>query len=217
MKNISLSWIIPHEMPRSLQWAVTLLHRYGLNPYGSPNLRLVFSPTVPRIIGGYWNDHGVLEYRLNTDKRTHWLLEKWFPARFWGDPVNWIKNSMTPEGFLSNGPYPYRGKYLEVFRFETVPDPGLLMFSARQAQIAQTRTKIDIRRRLEQETDAQKAETDRNMDDFLAGVRMGRFQVGSSGRMDDPDEKRFWEIRKRMEDKRMWRDKPKSKFSQGRP
>ena len=58
--------------------------------------------------------------------------------KFWGDPVNWVKNSMTPEGYLSNGPYPYRGRYLEVFRFEKVPDPGLLLFAARQSMIANT-------------------------------------------------------------------------------
>jgi len=175
---------------------------------------MVFCPTVPRIIGGYWNDHGVLEYRLASDRRTHWILEKWFPARFWGDPINWVKNGMTPEGYLSNGPYPYRGRYLEVFRFETLPDPGLLLFAARQSTIANTRTKTDIRRRLEQETDEQAAHRDRGMDDFLAGVRMGKFQVGSTGRMDDPDDKRFWEIRAKQNNPKMWRDAPTSKFSQ---
>jgi len=202
-------------MPRTLAWAEKSLARYGLNPYGKPNLRMVFCPTVPRIIGGFWNDHGVLEYRLAADHRTDWLLEKWFPAKFWGDPVNWVKNSMTPEGYLSNGPYPYRGRYLEVFRFEKVPDPGLLLFAARQSMIANTRTRTDIRRRLEDETDAKAADTSRSMDDFLAGVRMGRFQVGSTGRMDDPDEKRFWQIRHRMESNpNMIREAPKSKFSQ---
>ena len=167
------------------------------------------------MVGGFWEDHGVLEYRLATDKRQHWILEKWFPARFWGDPHTWIRNGMTPEGFLSNGPYPYRGKYLEVFRFEQVPEPGLMLFAARQAMIAQTRTKTDIRRRLEQEKDATFAERDRELDDFLAGIRMGRIQAGATGRLDDPDERRFWDIRKRMESEQMWHDKPESKFYQG--
>lgn len=200
---------------RTPSWAPPLLARYGLNPYGGPKLRLMWGPSVPRIIGGFWQDHGVLEYRLASDKRPHWLLEKWFPAKFWGDPATWIQQGMTPEGYLSNGPYPYRGRYLEVFRFEQTPEPGLVLFAARQAVIANTRTKTDIRRRLEQEKNLEAAERDREMDDFLASVRMGRFQVGSSGRMDDPDERRFWEIRNKMESPKMWRDAPKSKFQQG--
>lgn len=179
-------------------------------------LRLAWCPSIPRVIGGFWDDHGVLEYRLASDKRPHWLLEKWFPAKFWGDPTTWVKDSMTPEGFLSNGPYPYRGKYLEITRFTETPEPGLVLFAARQAMIANTRTKTDIRRRLEQENEELEAERARSMDDFLAGVRMGRFQVGSSGRMDDADEKRFWEIRKRMESRKMWHKAPKSKFQQVR-
>jgi hypothetical protein len=142
-------------------------------------------------------------------------LQKWFPAKFWGDPHTWISNGMTPEGYLSDGPYPYRGRYLEVFRFEQVPEPGLVLFAARQAMIAATRSKTDIRSRLEQEKDAESAERDRGLDDFLSGVRMGQFQVGSSGKMDDPDERRYWEIRQRMNSADMWREAPTTKFGQG--
>jgi len=203
------------ETVRTLHWASELLARYGSNPYGHPNLRLSWSPHVARIFGGFWQDHGVLEYRRSFDARQQWILEKWFPARFWGDPITWLRDGMTPEGFLSNGPYPYRGKYLEVFRFEQTPEPGLVLFAARQTMIAHTRTRTDIRRRLEDEKDAELLLRDREMEDMLSSVRMGQFQTGASGRLDDADERRFWEIRNRMNDSRMWRNAPTSKFQQG--
>jgi hypothetical protein len=191
------------------------LLRFGCNPYGSPMLRLMFSPRVPRIVGGYWQDHGVLEYRRHFDTRKHWILEKWFPARFWGDPRTWIAQGMTTEGYLSNGPYPYRGKYLEVFRFETKPAPGLVLFAARQAMLANTRTRTEIRRRLEDEKDRELLLRDREIEDMLSGIRMGTMQTGASGRLDDADERRFWQIRNKMNDPSMLRDAPTSKFQQG--
>lgn len=200
---------------RTLSWSHRLLARYGLNPYGLPKLRLAWGPQIPRLVGGFWEDHGVLEYRRAFDCRAQWVLEKWFPAKFWGDPMTWMQQGMTPEGYLSTGPYPYRGKYLEVFRFEQTPEPGLILFAARQAMIASTRTRTDIRRRLEDEKESESLLRDREIEDMLSSIRMGQMQSGATGRLDDLDERRFWEIRNRMENPETWRDASTSKFQQG--
>lgn len=192
-----------------------VLARFGLNPYGEPLLRLSFSPRLTRLIGGIWEEDGRSEYRrVQIDKREHWLLEKWFPRRTFGEPQSWYESAGI-DGLLPNGPYPYRGQYLEVFRFETIPDPGLLAFSCRLAMIAPRRKASEIKAGHLEAERQKEADWERGIDDMLAGVRAGTFQLGSAGVMYDPDEARYWELRRMLENNpRFIRNAPETKFGQ---
>jgi len=112
---------LPRQFPAPMK-------RYGQNPYGENLYRIVFAPSVMRLVGGRWPD-GRAEYRLRPKYRgigDVWVLEKW---------ISGLKDSgMTEEsynftftepgtGLLLNGPYPKRGVYQHVHSFETV-QPG---------------------------------------------------------------------------------------------
>jgi len=101
------------------------MKRYGLNPHGENLYRIVFAPSVMRLVGGRWPD-GRMEYRLRPKYRELgdvWVLEKWISALKDSGMTEQTYNFTFTEpgtGLLLNGPYPRRGVYQHVHTFETV-------------------------------------------------------------------------------------------------
>jgi hypothetical protein len=102
--------------------------RFGLNPFGENLWRIVFAPTVHRLIGGKWKD-GSIEYRLRPtyrDLKDKWILEKWISAFEFCQMTEGTYNFMMADsetGMYPAGPYPHRGTYFHVHTFESV-QPG---------------------------------------------------------------------------------------------
>jgi hypothetical protein len=101
------------------------MKRYGTNPYRENLYRIVFAPSVMRLVGGMWPD-GKAEYRLRPKYRelgNVWVLEKWISALKDSGMTEQSYNFTFTEpgtGLLLNGPYPKRGVYQQVHTFETV-------------------------------------------------------------------------------------------------
>lgn len=89
--------------------------RYGLNPYGKALWRVVWAPTVKKIVGGQFSD-GYTGYRVRKAYKQigdNWILEKWQSA--W-DHTKMSRQSYESKfgdasGLISTGPYPERGIY----------------------------------------------------------------------------------------------------------
>lgn len=110
--------------PPELQDYLTKLG--GKNPFGEPNFRLVWGYSRLSWLGGKW-ENGAIELRevpkyffaLN-----RWIIERWFPAEFFGSPESWkIATDVYEEGCPSPipglGPYPERGDWEHCFTIET--------------------------------------------------------------------------------------------------
>lgn len=75
----------------------------GLNPYGEPNLRVVWSPSERReygILKGGWKYPQPDKPSLPMEC---WMLEVWLSPSFFGDPNEWKSELL--------GPFPTRGMY----------------------------------------------------------------------------------------------------------
>lgn len=104
------------------------MSRFGLNEFNENLWRIVFAPTVQRLIGGKWKD-GSIEYRLRPtyrDLKDKWILEKWISAFEYSGMTEATYNFMMADsetGMYPSGPYPSRGVYFHVHTFESV-QPG---------------------------------------------------------------------------------------------
>ncbi len=99
----------PQHFPRDMA-------RFGLNPYGKPIFRIVFAPSVRKLVGGAFAD-GFVGYKSRPMYRglgNKWVVEKWISA--------YAHTKMTPEqyeqtyrdpytGLVLTGPYPDQGAY----------------------------------------------------------------------------------------------------------
>jgi hypothetical protein len=118
-----LSVLTTLDVPKPSHWPMPMA-RFGLNPFGEPLYRVVFAPTVRRLIFGTFADGytGARVRKSYADVGNKWILEKWIsgfedtkmsPAEYerWGprDPQS---------GMLINGPYPHRGTYNLVHEFD---------------------------------------------------------------------------------------------------
>lgn len=90
--------------------------RYGVNPYGEPLYRLVYAPSVKKIVGGKFTD-GHIGYRARPAYRhigPHWVIEKWISAveltRMNEEQYNSAYRDLET-GLFPTGPYPSRGVY----------------------------------------------------------------------------------------------------------
>jgi hypothetical protein len=114
-------------LPEPSQWPMPMA-RFGLNPHGEPLYRVVFAPTVRRMIFGEFADGyvGARVRRSYPALGNKWILEKWISG--------WDDTKMSPaeyetwgprdpkSGLLINGPYPYLGTYNEVYTFDNTED-----------------------------------------------------------------------------------------------
>ena len=48
---------------RAPEWAQGALAKFGVNPYGEPNFRVIWRPSRTKIVGGFWIDNARFEYR----------------------------------------------------------------------------------------------------------------------------------------------------------
>ncbi len=92
------------------------MSRYGLNPYGENLYRLVYAPSVKKMVGGKFSD-GYIGYRARPAYRhigQYWVIEKWISAleltRM--DELQYRNAYIDKEtGLFPTGPYPSRGVY----------------------------------------------------------------------------------------------------------
>src|SRR6185312_9009970 len=90
------------------------LRRFGLNPWGEPIYRVVWSEARHKTVGGEFHDgfRVVREYRYVPMYRNlaRWVLEVWKDTPI--SPAQWEAAEHDPiSGLLRSGPYPYRGEY----------------------------------------------------------------------------------------------------------
>src|SRR5277367_6067437 len=90
--------------------------RHGLNPYGESLWRVVFAPSVRKIVGGRFSD-GFTGYRTRPAYRhvgSFWVLEKWISAQELTGKTEAQYNEVFRDvdtGLFPTGPYPHRGVY----------------------------------------------------------------------------------------------------------
>ena len=102
------------------------MQRFGLNAFGKPLYRVVWSESRTYLLGGNW-EGGSFEVRetpLYEDAA--WILEKWQSAeQFAGSREEWDRkeaDSNTP----SLGPYPNEGEYVFAYRFPFEPTDSMV-------------------------------------------------------------------------------------------
>jgi len=92
------------------------MSKYGLNPFGENLYRLVYAPSVKKMVGGKFTD-GYIGYRARPAYRhigQFWVIEKWISAleltRMTEQQYDTVyKDKET--GLYPTGPYPHRGVY----------------------------------------------------------------------------------------------------------
>ena len=174
------------------------LEKFGLNPYGQPNFRVVWAPSRTRIIGGFWEDIAHHEYRRlpKYGVSPRWILERWRPASMYGTPQAWEREYVTPDGFYAVGPFPVHGEYesCEVFQLSDekgkaikgwggfVPlEPGMVELAARAVWMGRINSYSDIRIAVRDEELRKERDSDRRFDQnweerqtIHKGLTMGR-------------------------------------------
>jgi hypothetical protein len=122
------------EVPKPSHWP-TPMGRFGTVPFGGfkgePVYRVVFAPTVRKLVFGQFPD-GFIGGRVRQSYPStgqKWILEKWISG--YEDtrqtPAEYERHGCRDpqSGMLINGPYPYDGVYQECHTFESGnPTPG---------------------------------------------------------------------------------------------
>lgn len=123
------------SLPKHIKNLIKL--RGGVNKFDEPRYRLVWGPDRFEQVGGEWfdwdeslavNDRNYVNRKgeaLNKPKRVvielrwiqkypiqdKWILEKWVPSDFYGNPEDWFK-AVAPDGKTPLlGGFPYDGDY----------------------------------------------------------------------------------------------------------
>jgi len=115
------------------------LRRFGLNPWGEPLYRVVWSESRWKWVGGEFHDgfRVVREYRQVPMYRStaRWILEVWKPTPV--SPEQWARDEYCPiSGLMKSGPYPYKGEYWGSITVEGLKkeyleiSPGIVKFFA---------------------------------------------------------------------------------------
>lgn len=150
--------------------------KYGLNPNKENMFRIVLADTVLEMIGGRWAD-GRDEYRWvkKYDEpiyRNKWILERWRSAMeitHCSAEVYEITYKAPGSELLLNGPYPHRGDYEEVHRFDaSTPGEGGIDFLVGACNHIQGQSMTEKRLARQNEYDAErKAEKTANHDRIM--------------------------------------------------
>jgi len=175
------------------QWAQKPLEKFGKNPYGGWNFRVIWGPSRQCIRGGFWEDNGHHEYRrrVKYSLDPKWVLERWRPASIYGDPHSWDGQTSTLDGFFALGPFPVHGEYESIQAFSTgrgiagyVPlEPGLIEITARAVVMGKINSFWDIRRALEDEELYKERQQDQNFDEMWDEAQLTRsgLSIGPGG------------------------------------
>jgi hypothetical protein len=105
---------LPGILPEPQHYPMPL-GKYGKSPFGEPIFRVVYAPSVRKIVGGKWPD-GYIGYR-QPKAYPHlkgWIIEKWLSAF---DDTRMTESMYERQykdehGLLLTGPYPTRGRYV---------------------------------------------------------------------------------------------------------
>lgn len=107
-------------MRRCPKWFQDELTRIGgVNPYGEPIFKLVWSTEPRRVIGGKFKD-GYVGYRLRPEMlgTPAWALMVWEPREMMGSPLRWDQDYRDEETGLSDiGGFPKHGRYRLLQKF----------------------------------------------------------------------------------------------------
>lgn len=88
-----------------------LTEKFGLNRFDQPNFKLVWGQTETQLAA---TGEGYREIPMCSNKPC-WCVMKWFAPESWGTPETWYMENFDKEtGLLLLGPYPERGKYVEI-------------------------------------------------------------------------------------------------------
>jgi hypothetical protein len=158
------------ELPKPSHWPTPMV-RFGINPESDPMYRVVFAPTVMKLVFGCFSD-GYVGARARPSYPqigSKWIMEKWIsgyedtkmtPADYerWGprDPES---------GMLINGPYPYKGTYNHCWTFDAIADISGIEHIIRMIEQGAKRTFAEVQQG-NRELDA-KAEKDAAANRFL--------------------------------------------------
>ena len=116
----------------------------GLNQFGEPNIRLVWSESRLTWTCGEWSDwDGDRLVRRVVEARLHpkywylapaWVFEKWLPPTFYGTRDDWkaaYEEQASGQTIEALGPYPSRGDYEYVEHIEGAVDPFVAEWTVR--------------------------------------------------------------------------------------
>jgi hypothetical protein len=100
-------------VPEPVRWKS--LARYGLTPFGDPVFRVVYAPSVKKIVGGRAKN-GRVGYFVRPAYRhlSGWIIEKWISAFDLTHQTEAQYNATEFDEILKvfpTGPYPHRGVY----------------------------------------------------------------------------------------------------------
>jgi len=181
--------MLEYDQVRNLQHHPTPMLRYGLNPYGEPLYRIVFTQSRRHLVGGAWAGEGntyhwVPKYRQIT---APWILERWRPEVV--SRKKWETEMVDPvSGWPLLGPYPSRGDYDMVWEFDSgVAADSLdnIVANVERRMLRQVaENQAMLRREYEQEEKDQKRESSDEVRDCLryrncAPLSAGRFGRGT--------------------------------------
>jgi hypothetical protein len=139
------------EIPKPSHWPISMA-RFGSNPFGEPMYRVVFAPTVKKLVFGQFPD-GYVGGRVRPMHReigNKWIIEKWISA--------FEDTKMTPSeyerygprdpqsGMLIDGPYPYQGTYNHCWTFDGEnPEPASIEIAIRLVEKGKGRSFSEIK------------------------------------------------------------------------
>lgn len=169
MHQDSLARRAPHHLSE------LLLRRYGRNPFGEPNYRLVWAPARLERSGGLWNDwaggarsRGGLLRRVAEVRWVRkypgevcWLVEQWTPPAAYGTPEQWGRpvaeggtRLVTSWGSVpALGPYPELGDYEDLgARMYWYPSERHLTLAVDASRRARARRAAGARQRVREAT-----------------------------------------------------------------
>lgn len=109
--------MLQYDPATSLQHHPTSMQRFGLNPYGQPLYRIVFSASRRNLVGGQWPDgsnHFEWAPTYNQISPAAWVLEKWLSS----DDFAGVSKEYWEDNLLILGPWPERGEYQHAHTFE---------------------------------------------------------------------------------------------------
>lgn len=139
------------EVPKPSMWP-TPMSRFGTNPHGENIYRVVFAPTVKKLVFGEFSD-GYVGARVKPMYRqigSKWIMEKWItPFEFTKmTPADYEKyGPRDPQsGMLIDGPYPYNGAYNHCWTFDGEnPEEGSIEKIIRLIELGKGRSYAEIK------------------------------------------------------------------------
>lgn len=179
------------------EWAQKPLAKFGVNKYGQPRFRVVWGPSVTKIVvSGFGPDaHYAKLLKYGSDPK--WFLEQWQPCLM--SPEQWDEQTITPDQFFGLGPYPSHGTYECAEKFSVAPgiygyvplEPGLIEMTARAVMAGKLNTRGTIKQTIETEAQSAEKERDRLFDEEwedLQHQHKGGLTIGAHAKYNHAEE-----------------------------